>query len=79
MPGFYPGFLQSDFMEQKELEHKVAELLPKECQLARVEPEGLELVLYLKNIAAFYQNDQLIRTFSRRGHPLGREQPHAAD
>ncbi|MFH0927812.1 MAG: beta-CASP ribonuclease aCPSF1, partial [Candidatus Micrarchaeota archaeon] len=48
-------------MELKEIEKKVAELVPAECGLAKTEAEGLDVVLYLKDIKAFYRNDQLIR------------------
>ena len=48
-------------MELKEIEKKLHELVPSECRLARVEAEGLDIVIYLKDINAFYANDQLIR------------------
>ncbi len=48
-------------MELKEIEKKVAELMPSDCPVTKVEAEGLDVVLYLKDISAFYQNDQLIR------------------
>ncbi|MFH1306595.1 MAG: beta-CASP ribonuclease aCPSF1 [Candidatus Micrarchaeota archaeon] len=48
-------------MELKEIEKKVQELVPKECKLAKVDAEGLDIVIYLKDIAAFYANNQLIR------------------
>jgi len=48
-------------MELKEIEKKVNELVPKECKLAKIEAEGLDVVIYLKDIKAFYSNEQLIR------------------
>ncbi len=48
-------------MDFKEMEKKAAELVPAECKLAKVEAEGLDVVLYLKDLHAFYANDQLIR------------------
>ncbi|MCX8195215.1 MAG: beta-CASP ribonuclease aCPSF1 [Candidatus Micrarchaeota archaeon] len=48
-------------MELKEIEKKLHELVPSECKLTRVEAEGLDIVLYLRDINAFYANDQLIR------------------
>ncbi len=48
-------------MEFKEIEKKVSELVPSECKLTKVECEGLDVVVYLGDIRAFYQNDQLIR------------------
>lgn len=35
--------------------------MPKECKVTKVEPEGLNVVIYVKNINAFYKNDQLIK------------------
>ncbi len=48
-------------MELKEIEKKVAELMPPSCQVTRVEAEGLNIVIYLRDINEFYANDQLIR------------------
>lgn len=48
-------------MEFKEIEKKVNEIVPKECKLEKIDAEGLDIVLYLKDIQAFYANDQLIR------------------
>ncbi|NUN11279.1 beta-CASP ribonuclease aCPSF1 [Candidatus Micrarchaeota archaeon] len=44
----------------KDLEHLVKEVLPPQCELTKVEPEGPQVVLYLKNIKAFYEDDKLI-------------------
>ncbi len=48
-------------MELKEIEKKLNELVPTECNMTKVEAEGLDIVIYLKNIREFYQGDQLIR------------------
>ena len=48
-------------MELKEIEKKIHELVPSECLLTKVEAEGLDIVIYLKDINAFYANDQLIK------------------
>ncbi len=36
-------------------------MLPAECQLSKVEFEGPDIVMYLKNISEFYKDDNLIR------------------
>ena len=48
-------------MDLKEIEKKLQELVPSECILTKVEAEGLDIVIYLKDINAFYENDQLIK------------------
>lgn len=48
-------------MELKDIEKKVEELVPAECGLTKVEAEGLDVVIYLNDIKAFYRNEQLIR------------------
>ena len=48
-------------MDLKEIEKKLHELVPSECRMTKVEAEGLDIVIYLKDINAFYANDQLIR------------------
>lgn len=35
--------------------------MPKECEVTKVEPEGLITAIYIKNIKAFYSNDNLIK------------------
>lgn len=35
--------------------------MPAECGVAKVEAEGLNIVIYVRNIEAFYRNDQLIK------------------
>jgi predicted metal-dependent RNase len=48
-------------LDLKEIEKKLHELVPSECRMTKVEAEGLDIVIYLKDINAFYTNDQLIR------------------
>lgn len=48
-------------MHYKEIEKIVMEIMPPACGVARVEPEGLNVVIYVKSIKAFYENDQLIK------------------
>jgi len=45
----------------KEIEKIVEEIMPAECNVTKIEPEGLNVVIYVKNIQAFYKNDQLIK------------------
>lgn len=40
---------------------KVMEIMPPSCEVTKVEPEGLSMVIYLKNIKAFYENERLIK------------------
>ncbi len=48
-------------MKQKELEQIVHEIMPSECGVTSVVPEGLTTAIYIKNIQSFYSNDQLIK------------------
>ncbi|NYZ77101.1 beta-CASP ribonuclease aCPSF1 [Candidatus Micrarchaeota archaeon] len=48
-------------MHYKEIIKKVSEMMPKECEVTKIEPEGLSMVIYLKNIEAFYKSDTLIK------------------
>ncbi len=48
-------------MHHKDIVKKVEELMPKECGVVKVEPEGLAIVVYVKNISAFYNNIALIK------------------
>ncbi len=48
-------------MHYKEITKKIIEIMPKECDVTKIEPEGLSMVIYLKNIKAFYENDTLIK------------------
>ncbi len=43
---------------------KVEEIIPPECELAKVEPEGVAIAIYIKNIKAFYENDQIIKNLA---------------
>lgn len=43
------------------MEKRITEILPADCGLSKVEAEGLDIVIYLKNIGAFYARDQLIK------------------
>ncbi|VVB57408.1 Ribonuclease J [uncultured archaeon] len=66
-------------MEFKEIEKKANEIVPAECKLTKVDAEGLDVVLYLKDLKAFYANDQLIRKLagSLRKRVLIRADPSA--
>ncbi len=44
----------------KELEEAVKSVLPPACELARVELEGPQVVIYIKNMQAFYADENLI-------------------
>jgi len=44
-----------------ELQKKVEEVLPPACALSKVEYEGPDVVIYLKNISEFYKDENLIR------------------
>lgn len=48
-------------MDISEIETKVKEAVPPECEVVSVVPEGLEIVIYVKNIELFYQQEQLIK------------------
>jgi len=48
-------------VQQKEIEKTVSEIMPAECGITKVEAEGLNIVIYVRNIDAFYRNDQLIK------------------
>ena len=45
----------------EEIKKSLETVLPPECQLAKVEFEGPDIALYLRNIKAFYQDENLIR------------------
>jgi len=45
----------------KDIVKRVIEIMPADCEVAKVEPEGLSTVIYIKNIKAFYSNDRLIK------------------
>ncbi|MCX6768979.1 MAG: beta-CASP ribonuclease aCPSF1 [Candidatus Micrarchaeota archaeon] len=48
-------------MQHKDIEKTVSEIMPAECGITKVESEGLNIVIYVRNIDAFYRNDQLIK------------------
>ncbi len=50
----------------KELQAAIEEVLPKECELTKVEVEGPQVVLYLKNVKAFYDDEHLITKIAGR-------------
>jgi len=47
-------------MKYSDVEKIVRDILPDECGLVSVVPEGLIVAIYIKDIAAFYNNDQII-------------------
>jgi hypothetical protein len=52
--------------DSKELFDSVNELLPADCGLTKVEAEGPQVVLYLKSIKAFYNDENLITKIAAR-------------
>ncbi|MBU0532398.1 beta-CASP ribonuclease aCPSF1 [Candidatus Micrarchaeota archaeon] len=48
-------------MHYKDMIKKINEIMPKNCTVTKVEPEGLSTVIYIKDINAFYSNDRLIK------------------
>ncbi len=48
-------------MHYKDIVKKISEIMPHDCEVTKVEPEGLSTVIYIKNIQAFYSNDRLIK------------------
>jgi KH/beta-lactamase-domain protein len=40
---------------------KINDIMPNDCGVTKVEPEGLSTVIYIKDIKAFYSNDRLIK------------------
>ncbi|MFA5049439.1 MAG: beta-CASP ribonuclease aCPSF1 [Candidatus Micrarchaeia archaeon] len=47
-------------MKFKQVEKIVKDIMPPECQVVSVVTEGLIIAIYVKDIHAFYRNDQLI-------------------
>lgn len=45
----------------KDVEKKIREILPEECQIASVELEGPDIVLYTKNVSKFLDDETLIK------------------
>ena len=52
----------TDFL--KEIEKKVTELLPQECNISSMEIEGPDIVIYTKNIDKFLDDESLIKTLA---------------
>lgn len=48
-------------MHYKDIVKKIEELMPKECAVTKIEAEGLAIVVYIKNVEAFYNNITLIK------------------
>ena len=48
-------------MHYKDIVKKISEIMPKDCKVTKVEPEGLSTVIYIQDIKAFYSNDRLIK------------------
>ncbi len=48
-------------MHYKDIVKKISEIMPPDCEVTKVEPEGLSTVIYIKNIRAFYSNERLIK------------------
>ncbi|MFH1785617.1 MAG: beta-CASP ribonuclease aCPSF1 [Candidatus Micrarchaeota archaeon] len=48
-------------MHYKDIVKRISEIMPPQCEVTKVEPEGLSTVIYIKNINAFYSNDRLIK------------------
>lgn len=47
-------------LHYKDIVKKINEIVPKECYVTKVEPEGLATVIYVKDIREFYKNERLI-------------------
>lgn len=54
----------SEFL--KEIEKRIAEILPKECEVTDVDLEGPDIVIYTKNIGLFLSNEGLIKAVASR-------------
>ncbi|HII39202.1 TPA: beta-CASP ribonuclease aCPSF1 [Candidatus Micrarchaeota archaeon] len=50
----------------KEMREAVQQVIPPQCELTRIEVEGPQVVLYLKNIRAFYEDRNLITRIASR-------------
>ncbi len=50
--------------EEKNILNAVKELVPKEAGLTKAEFEGPDVAVYVKNVAAIYGNEQVIRSIS---------------
>ncbi len=60
------------------MQKKLEEILPPACELSKVEYEGPDVAIYLKNIGAFYLDENLIRKIasSLRKRVLVRSDPN---
>lgn len=48
-------------MNLKEIEKKVAEIIPPACNLTKVDYEGSAIVIYIKNFKEFYNHENLLK------------------
>lgn len=48
----------------KEIEKKIMDILPKECEIVNVEIEGPDIVIYTKNVSKFLDEESLIKTLA---------------
>jgi KH/beta-lactamase-domain protein len=48
-------------LHYKDIVKKINEIMPPNCKVTKVEPEGLSTVIYIQDIKAFYSNDRLIK------------------
>jgi predicted metal-dependent RNase len=48
-------------LHYKDIVKKISEIMPPDCEVTKVEPEGLSTVIYIKNIRSFYTNERLIK------------------
>ncbi|MFA5382112.1 MAG: beta-CASP ribonuclease aCPSF1 [Candidatus Micrarchaeia archaeon] len=51
-------------MDFKEIEQKIKEIVPEGCEITKIEPEGLDIVIYVKKIKTFYDSEYLIKRLS---------------
>ncbi len=58
--------MSSQFSSLKEMQAAIEEVLPPQCELTKCEIEGPQVVLYLKNIRAFYEDRNLITKLASR-------------
>lgn len=48
-------------MHYKDIVKRIGEIMPPNCEVTKVEPEGLSTVIYIKDIRSFYSNERLIK------------------
>ncbi len=58
--------MANQFNSVQELESAVKEVLPSNCELTKCEVEGPQVVLYLRNLAIFYEDKNLITRIAGR-------------